>query len=121
MTKTKFIGVIPVIPSANIDRDLKWYEVKAGFTTSFVGDGYAGISRENIHIHLQQHADTEEDPLIGGSVVKVFVDNIQPLFDELVERGTIFKDDLRQTAWKTSEFGFYDLNRNAVLVVEITA
>lgn len=121
MTKTKFIGVIPVIPSSDIDRDLKWYEEKAGFSTTFVADGYAGLSRENIHIHLQWHAGTEEDPLLGGSVVKVFVENIEPFFTELVERGTVANTSLRKTAWNTSECGFFDLNRNAVIFVEVTA
>jgi len=121
MSNTNFIGVIPVIPSADIDRDLKWYTEKAGFTQTFVADGYAGISRENIHIHLQWHANTEEDPLLGGSVIKVFVENIEPLFAELVERGAVSSDGLKQTAWKTNEFGFYDLNKNAMFFVEVTA
>lgn len=121
MTKTKFIGVIPVIPSGDIERDLKWYEEKTGFGTTFVADGYAGLSRENIHLHLQWHANTEDDPLLGGSVIKVFVENIRPFFTELVERGTVSNDSLKQTAWKTNEFGFYDLNKNAVFFVEVTA
>ncbi len=122
MTKTKFIGVIPVIPSGDIDRDLKWYEEKAGFTTTFEADGYAGLARENIHIHLQWHADTPDDPLLGGSVIKVFVEHIEPLFEELVERGTVTMDKFqRETDWGTNEFGFYDLNKNAVFFVEVIA
>lgn len=121
MTKTKFIGVIPVIPSADIDRDLKWYEEKAGFTRTFVADGYAGLSRENIHIHLQWHAGAPEDPLSGGSVIKIFVEGIDSLFGELTQRGTVAKDSLRrETAWGTSELGFYDLNKNAIFFVEVT-
>ncbi|MEM7186358.1 MAG: glyoxalase/bleomycin resistance/extradiol dioxygenase family protein [Bacteroidota bacterium] len=119
MTTTKFIGAIPVIPSGDIERDLKWYNEQAGFDTAFVADGYAGLSRENIHLHLQWHAGTEEDPLLGGSVVKVFVENIQPLFNELVERRTVSADALRKTAWQTTEFGFYDLNKNAIFFVEV--
>jgi len=121
MTKTKFIGVIPVIPSGDIERDLKWYEEKTGFSTTFVADGYAGLSRENIHLHLQWHANTEDDPLLGGSVIKVFVENIQPFFTELVERRTVSNEALKQTAWKTNEFGFFDLNKNAIFFVEVTA
>ena len=42
-----------------------------------------------------------------------------PIFDEMVERGTIKKEKLRlNTAWKTNEFGFYDLNNNSVFFVE---
>lgn len=121
MTKTKFIGVIPVLASADIDRDLKWYEEKAGFSTSFVADGYAGLSRDNIHIHLQWHAGTEDDLLQGGSVIKIFVENIRPLFNEMLARGTVTDGSLKKTAWKTTEFGFFDLNKNAVFFVEVTA
>ena len=118
--KTKFIGIIPVVRSTDIDRDLKWYEAKTGFTRTFVADGYAGMSRENIHIHLQWHADTAEDPLLGGALIKIFVEGIDFLLEELVERGTVSAENLkRSTAWGTSEFGFYDLNNNAVFFVEV--
>lgn len=118
--KTKFIGIIPVLPTANIERDLKWYEEKAGFSQTFVADGYAGIAREDIHIHLQYHASSNGDPLLGGSVVKVFVDGVESLFNEMVERGSVAQDALkRNTPWGTNEFGFYDENKNAVFFVEI--
>ena len=118
--KTKFIGIIPVLPTTNIERDLKWYKEKAGFEQTFAADGYAGLARENIHIHLQWHADTPEDPLLGGSVVKVFMEGVESLFNELVERGTVAEDALnRNTAWGTHEFGFYDESKNAVFFVEV--
>lgn len=77
------------------------------------------MRRENLCIHLQWHADTENDPLLGGSVIKIFVRNLMPIFNELVKRGTIKKENLKlHTPWKTNEFGFYDLNNNAVFFVE---
>ncbi|WP_202928091.1 hypothetical protein [Cyclobacterium salsum] len=58
------------------------------------------MRREDLFIHLQWHADTEDDPLLGGSVIKIFVNNLQPIFDELVARRTIQKKKLRlNTAW----------------------
>lgn len=79
---------------------------------------YAVIRRENISFHLQWHADTEDDPLLRGSVIKIFVDDIQPIFEEFVERKTIKPEKLiLKTAWNTNEFGFYDLNNNAVFFV----
>ncbi len=120
MDKTQFLYVIPVLPSLDIPRDLKWYEEKAGFKCAFNHDNmYAGMVRNKQEIHLQWHADTEDDPLLGGSVIKFFVKGIQPIFDEFVERGTVPKDKLRlNTPWGTNEFGFYDLNKNAVFFVE---
>lgn len=117
--KTEIVAVIPVIPSADIARDIAWYKEKAGFESHFGDHMYAGINRDNIYMHLQWHAGTESDPLLGGSVVRIFVKNIQPIFKELVERGLLKRDALRlKTPWNTNEFGFFDLNSNAVFFAE---
>lgn len=117
---TEFINIIPVIPSANIERDLDWYKEKTGFESYFSDKMYAGIKRENLFIHLQWHADTADDPLLGGSVIRIFVKNIKPLFEEFVGRGTVKPDALRlNTPWGTNEFGFFDLNQNAIFIVEV--
>lgn len=116
---TKFLEVSPVLPSQDIDRDVQWYEEKVGFRLLHKDAMYAVLRRENICIHLQWHADTEDDPLLGGSVIKIFVKNIQPVFEELLQRGTVQQEKLRlKTPWNTNEFGFYDLNKNAVFFVE---
>ncbi len=111
--------VVPVLPSLDVERDLKWYEQYAGFKFAFGDSGYAGLTRENIEFHLQFHHGTAEDPITGGSVMKIFVEDIKPYFDEFVERGTIKPEKLRMnTPWGTHEFGFYDLNDNAVFFVQ---
>jgi hypothetical protein len=46
---------------------------------------YAVLYRENICLHLQWHADTPNDPLLGGSVIRIYVKNITALFNELEE------------------------------------
>lgn len=102
-----------------MERDLSWYGRHTGFEKLFADAIYAVLQREQLFLHLQWHADTAEDPLLGGSVVRLFVKNIQPLFREFVERGTVREDAFRSnTPWHTSEFGFYDLNRNAIFIVE---
>lgn len=114
-----FVQMIPVLPTADMARDVKWYEEKVGFTATFGDTMYAGLTRDNFSIHLQWHADTENDPLLGGSVIKVFVADVRSLFDEFVERGTVTPDELKlNTPWGTHEFGFFDLNKNAILFVE---
>ena len=116
---TQFKQIIPVIPTADMKRDVAWYAEKTGFHYIFGDEMYAGIKRENLEIHLQWHADTDDDPLNGGSVVKIFVEGIEALFDEMVERGTVKQDQLRKnTPWGTHEFGFFDLNKNAIFFVE---
>ncbi|WP_341214425.1 glyoxalase/bleomycin resistance/extradiol dioxygenase family protein [uncultured Wocania sp.] len=117
--KTEFINISPVLPSSQIDRDVTWYIKNVGFTLVHKDNMYAVLKRDKLYIHLQWHADTEDDPLLGGSVIKIFVKNIQPVFEEFVKRGTVKKDKLRiNTPWRTNEFGFYDLNNNAIFFVE---
>jgi len=110
---------IPVLPSADIARDTAWYKEKAGFETHFSNPMYAVLYRENLVLHLQWHADTEDDPLLGGSVIRIQVKNIQPIFEEFKKRGTVTREDLKNnTPWGTNEFGFYDPNKNAVFIAE---
>ena len=116
---TSLLEITPVMPSLNIERDIAWYEKHLGFETLSKDAMYACLKRENLSIHLQWHADTENDPLLGGSVIKIFVKNIRPIFEEFVQRGTVTSDKLRlNTPWGTHEFGFYDLNKNAIFIVE---
>ncbi|NNE25759.1 MAG: glyoxalase/bleomycin resistance/extradiol dioxygenase family protein [Saprospiraceae bacterium] len=114
-----FIEISPVLPSQDIERDIAWYEEHLGFTTLSKDSMYAVMRRENLCLHLQWHADTDDDPLLGGSVIKIFVKDLNPIFEELVNKGSVSKDKLRRdTAWGTHEFGLYDLNRNAIFFVE---
>lgn len=115
----EFLEISPVLPSQDIDRDVSWYERQMGFRLLHKDQMYAVMRRENICIHLQWHADTEKDPLPGGSVIKIFVRKVQPFFEEFVGRGMVTRDKLRMgTPWKTNEFGFYDLNGNAIFFVQ---
>jgi hypothetical protein len=116
---TELQQIVPVLPSADIARDVAWYKAQVGFEVLFADKMYAALRREGLVLHLQWHADTPEDPLLGGSVIRIQVKNIQPLFEEMVRRGTVAADAFRpNTPWQTNEFGFYDLNRNAIFVME---
>jgi catechol 2,3-dioxygenase-like lactoylglutathione lyase family enzyme len=119
--ETKRLEICPVMPSQDIDRDVTWYCDHVGFELVKKDEMYAVLRRENIFIHLQWHADTQDDPLLGGSVIRIFVEDIQIIFDEFVKRGTVRPEKLRlNTPWGTNEFGFYDLNRNAIFIVADT-
>lgn len=118
-SNTSLISIIPVLPSADIARDLQWYSEKTGFEVVYHDNMYAVIKRDEIYMHLQWHADTPDDPLLGGSVIRIYVKNIRPLFEELVERGTVDREKfIANTPWGTNEFGFFDLNKNAVFIME---
>ncbi len=117
--QTTLLSIIPVLSSADIGRDLRWYREKTGFETHVADSMYAVLYRENLVIHLQWHADTPEDPLLGGSVIRIAVSPIGPFFEELVGRGAVSAGSLRmETPWKTHEFGLFDLNGNALFFME---
>lgn len=116
---TRFLSMTPVLPSEDISRDIDWYKKMVGFELESGDEMYACLKRDNMHIHLQWHSGTKQDPVNGGSVIKIFVEDIGPVFQEFLLRGTVMEDDLRiETAWGTSEFGFYDLNKNAIYFVQ---
>ena len=120
--ETEFLSMIPVLPSSDIAKDIQWYKEQTGFKEYYSDKMYAVLYRDNLCIHLQWHADTESDPLLGGSVIRIYVKNIKPLFDEFVQRGTVSKDSFKSnTPWKTNEFGFFDLNKNAIFIMEDVA
>ncbi|OEK04744.1 VOC family protein [Roseivirga misakiensis] len=112
-------GIEPVLPSQDIVRDIAWHKKYTGFEYSSGDKMYAVLKRDNQYIHLQWHADNEEDPLLGGSVVKIFVFDIMPFVEEFIDRGTIKPEKFqRNTPWGTHEFGFFDLNGNAIYIVQ---
>lgn len=116
--KSTIQHIIPVLSTNDLERDIKWYAEYVGFKLSFSHDGYAGLYRDGIWLHLQWHKGDAQDPVFG-SVVKIFVHQVAPIFKELIERGTVKRDVLRKnTPWGTHEFGFYDLNKNAIYFVQ---
>jgi hypothetical protein len=116
----KIKRIIPVLESADIDRDVAWYKEKTGFEISFIHEKmYAGLYRDEFEIHLQWHAGTKDDPMNGGAVIRIDVKNINPIFEELKQRGTVNDKDFRtNTPWGTNEFAFHDLNNNAIIISE---
>lgn len=117
--KSQFLQTVPVLPSQDISRDVQWYQEKIGMKVYFADHMYAVIYKENVIFHLQWHADTVTDPLLGGSVVRILVKNIQPIFEELLQRGCVTVDKLKlNTPWDTNEFGFFDLNTNEIFLSE---
>jgi hypothetical protein len=122
--ETKFIRIYPILSSADVARDLDWWQEKTGFQKFFDDAGgigeprYACIGRQGIYLHLQWHAGNESDP-VNASAIRIEVENVRPLFEEFVNRGTVTPDRFRErTAWGTNEFGFYDPNGNAVFIFE---
>lgn len=110
---------VPVLPSADVARDVNFYVKGLGFQEIFSDSLYALLRRQNLELHLQWHADTAEDPLLGGSVVRLITNDVDEYYKIVVDHGIISPNHLpKKTPWGTYEFGFFDLNKNAVFIAK---
>lgn len=93
----QLLQTIPVLPSVDILRDIKWYEAHIGFFFTFSDKLNAGLTRDGLKIHLQWHADTREVSLRFGH--KILVTDVKLIFDEFIE---------------LTSLGFITFNGNAI-------
>lgn len=122
--KTKFLHVNPILPSADVERDIKWYDEKLGFRCTYNSGvyedskplNYAVLSRQDIFIHMQFQYP-EDLAKMRGFQIRIQVENITPIFEEFKAKGVV-KELRMNTPWGTSEFGFYDLNKNGIFFYE---
>ena len=109
----------PVLPVKDVSVSVMFYVEKLGFQLSFL-DGekepkYAGIVRDEIEIHLQWHDKKEWIIGIDRPMLRIVVDNIEELFEEYKTKSVFHKQTaLKNTAWKTLEFAFYELDYNGL-------
>lgn len=107
-----------MLSSEDLERDIEWYMQMLGFQILQVETKFALIQRGDFFIHLQkQKADSKT--LIGGSVAKFFVDDIQIIFYELVNKNLINEDQLvSDPASGTIEFEISDPSGNTIIFIE---
>lgn len=117
--KSEFVDIIPILPSSNIKRDVEWYVKTLGFNLLSATDSYAILNIGKLFLHLQFYEDELNKRYINKSAVKIFVNNIEPIFKQCVDAGLVTAQKLRiRTPWNTNEFGFYDLNKNSIVIAE---
>jgi hypothetical protein len=107
-----------MLSSENLERDIEWYKRMLGFQVLRLEPKFALIQRDDYFIHLQkQKADSKT--LIGGSVAKFFVDDIQKIFRELVKKNLINGDQLiSDPSSGTIEFEITDPSGNTIIFTE---
>jgi catechol 2,3-dioxygenase-like lactoylglutathione lyase family enzyme len=103
----------PVLPVKDVVEALDFYVNRLGFKIAFADDAknpkYAGILRDGIEIHLQWHSSKEWEIEIDRPMLRIVTQNIESLYDELSEKDVFHSHTLlRETAWSTKEFAFYD-------------
>jgi uncharacterized glyoxalase superfamily protein PhnB len=98
---------------------IDFYCDKLDFTIAFRDptdpNGYAGVKRDSIEIHLQWHDEKEWEESIDRPMLRIYVDNIEELFEEYNGKGVFHKStSLKKMPWGTKEFAFYDLFGNGL-------
>lgn len=120
--ETQFIHISPVLASADVPRDIEWYEAKLGFKNVYDSSryqkgpiDYAVIGRQNLFFHLQFQFPDD----MTSTDLKFKVTNIKPLFEGYVSKGLLTPDRLhKKTAWNTSEFSLFDPSGNRLTFFE---
>ncbi|MBQ4914747.1 glyoxalase/bleomycin resistance/extradiol dioxygenase family protein [Maribacter sp. MMG018] len=109
----------PVLPVWDVIEALDFYVNRLGFRIAFADDPkkpkYAGVIKDAVEIHLQWHDAKEWDAEIDRPMLRIVTQNIESLYREYGEK-EVFNPHtlLRETAWGTKEFAFYDPFKNGL-------
>ncbi len=109
----------PVLPVRNVFESLLYYTDKLGFNVVFADDEknpmYAGISKDDIEIHLQWHDSAEWEDNKDRPMLRFAVENIESLYEEYKLKGIFHNHTaLSEKPWGTKEFAFYDPDKNGL-------
>lgn len=118
MSRPRLLAVHPVLPSKDVAASLSFYLDRLGFELLFKDDPsvprYAGIRRDDVELHLQWH-DPAEWSAVERPMLRLHVEQVDALFEEYAQQDVFHEQTaLRDTAWGTREFAFYDLDQNGL-------
>lgn len=111
--------IYPVLPVKDVTKAVEFYVDRLGFKLAFTdttdANGYAGVTRDGIEIHLQWHDAREWVNGLDRPMLRIYVEHIEALYDAYKTQG-VFHDNtsLKETPWGTKEFAFYDLYGNGL-------
>ncbi len=112
-------AIHPVLPVKHVNNAIAFYCDKLGFKIAFRDptdpNGYAGVMRDSIEIHLQWRDEKEWVDGLDRPMLRVYVDNIEELFNEYSTKDVFHeRTSLKEMPWGTKEFAFYDLYGNGL-------
>lgn len=119
MTIAQFRAVNPVLPVRSVPEAIRYYTERLGFRLRFQDDPqdpkYAGVERDGICLHLQWHDPVDFREAVDTLMLRFLVDDVDTLFLEYQDQ-QVFHDRtaLRNTAWGTREFAFFDADGNGL-------
>lgn len=109
----------PVLPVWDVVDALDFYVNRLGFKIGFADDSkkptYAGVLRDAIEIHLQWHDAVAWEAEVDRPMLRIVTQNIEELYEEYAEKHVFHAHTLlRETAWGTKEFAFFDPFKNGL-------
>lgn len=121
--KEQFVAVHPVLAVRDVVKSLHFYVEQLGFSIAFADHNtnptYAGIRRGNVELHIQKHDPSEWEHGIDRPMLRFQVLHTKALFDEYKTKNVFHAQTaLRETAWGTKEFAFYDPDKNGLTFYE---
>ncbi|MDH3734221.1 MAG: glyoxalase/bleomycin resistance/extradiol dioxygenase family protein [Gemmatimonadota bacterium] len=107
-----------MLPTRDVAAAIGYYVGRLGFELAFADStddpGYAGLRRDGVEIHVQWH-DADEWERVDRPMLRFVVPQVERLFEEYETRDVFHeRTALRDTAWGTREFAFYDLDMNGL-------
>jgi uncharacterized glyoxalase superfamily protein PhnB len=120
MPTTELKDVIPILDVRDVEAALRFYVDRLGFQVDFRYEddpsNYAGVRRGAVYLHMQwQHEDEFRKGTAGRLRVRILVDDPDALFEEYRAKGVFDeRTQVRETAWRTREFGFRDPDGNGL-------
>lgn len=122
----QFVEVNPVLPVRNVTEAVRYYGERLGFALVGQDDAdsprYAVVKRDGVELHLQWHDSTPSTDSgqahfhnVEKLNLRFVIKDIDTLFAEYSTQD-VFHDRtaLRETAWGTREFAFYDPDNNGL-------
>ena len=119
----RFNKSVPHLPVKNLQSTLDYYRGKLGFTDKWAFGGKdGGIRRDDLHLLFAEDKDFTNDinkqyhrlPLMW------FVDDIDAIYTEFMNRHIDLADDLRTYPYGLREFAFIDINGYYIRIAEET-
>lgn len=109
----------PVLPVKDVSKSIEFYKnigFRLLFSDATVQPFYAGVGRDDIEIHLQWHDSKEWETNMDRPMLRILSEGLDDLFHEFERQKVFHKNtELKNTAWGTREFGFYDLDLNGLV------
>lgn len=105
-----FKTTIPLLHVTNAAEAERFYCEKLGFHVEFSHNGYVGLTRDHVVLHLSSLSGDG----VAGHAVNIVVDDVDALHAELVAKGVAIAVGPVDQTWGTREMYVKDADGNSL-------